>query len=531
MGGGIANLGTLTMINSTVANNGLATNATASSGGGGIFSSGTLTAINCTIVNNGAFGGNGGGLDVSGTSTVLNTIVANNAATIGADVAGTLTSASNNLFSTSPNIAGGSANLINTNPQLDPNGLQNNGGPTLTIAEVQYQPGQSDSPGIGKGNPAFVTNPPFQGPSFDQRGFGYSRIGIGSQTGIPQTDIGAVEDQRADAVGLSFDPFAGTGFTGGTRTAVGDVTGDGIPDLIVGSGPGGIAVVLVYDGASLLANRFAPTLIGAFYPFGPTFRGGVNVAVGNLDGGLTDEIIVAADAGGGPEVNIYSAAQIQAHNFASPAVAFFAYAPSFIGGVRLTAGDINGDGKDDLITVPGPGGGPEVNIYFGTAAGGFIAGAGHPIPPPSLAFYALGPTLAGYTGGIYVTALDITGDGMADLFCGAGTGSCEVTLYSGAQLSGPSPNFSPRTAFFAPSYINSIIYPDNTGITFTDGAVVDSTLSQDGNVRRPTLIVSPAPPNTGGDEGTTFDALAIFNNPGVQPGPDSIPDFGSSSGD
>ena len=477
-GGGIANLGTLTVINSTIANNGLATNASASSGGGGIFSSGTLTAINCTIVNNSTFGGSGGGLDVSATATVLNTIVANNAATIGVDVAGTLTSASNDLFSTAPNIAGGTANLINTNPGLDPNGLQNNGGPTQTIAQVQGQAGQSDSPGIGKGNPAFVTNPPFQGPPFDQRGFGFSRIVVGFETGSRQTDIGAVEDQTPNThVSLVFDPFAGTGFTGGTRTAVGDVTGDGIPDLIVGSGPGGIGVVLVYDGASVLANPFSPTLIGAFYPFGPTFRGGVNVAVANLDGGPTDEIIIAADAGGGPQVNIYSAAQIQAHNFANPAVAFFAYTPSFTGGVRLAVGDVNGDGKADLITAAGPGGRPEVNIYFGTASGGFIAGAGQVLPTPDLALFALGPTLTGYAGGIYVTALDINGDGKADLFCGAGSGSCEVTLFSGAQLTGPSPNLSPLTAFFAPSYFIDYSLPNSTGVSFTGGADVSSTLT------------------------------------------------------
>ena len=200
--------------------------------------------------------------------------------------------------------------------------------------------------------------------------------------------------------------------------------------------------------------------------------------------------------------------------------------------MRLAIGDINGDGKDNLITAPGQGGGPEVNIYFGTAGGSFIAGGGQVMPAPSLAFYALGPTLAGYAGGIYVDALDVNGDGKADLFCGAGSGSCEVTVFSGAQLSGPSPNFSPRTAFFAPSYFGDNSTSFATVPTFTDGAIVGLSpiLTAEQMLRRPTFSVSPVPPNTVGAQGTTYDVLAIFNNPGVQPNPDGIPDFNSGSG-
>ncbi len=57
----------------------------------------------------------------------------------------------------------------------------------------------------------------------------------------------------------SFNPFAGTGFTGGVRVAVGDVTGDGVPDLVVGSGPGAPTVVLVYDGMCRRARSSAPS--------------------------------------------------------------------------------------------------------------------------------------------------------------------------------------------------------------------------------------------------------------------------------
>ena len=48
---------------------------------------------------------------------------------------------------------------------------------------------------------------------------------------------------------------------------------------------------------------------------------------------------------------------------------FYAFAPKFTGGVNITTGDLNGDGKAELIVAAGPGGGPEVKIYSPNAQG------------------------------------------------------------------------------------------------------------------------------------------------------------------
>jgi hypothetical protein len=82
----------------------------------------------------------------------------------------------------------------------------------------------------------------------------------------------------------------------------------------------------------------------------------VYVATGNVDGVPGDEIITGAGAGGGPHVRIF--------NMLGGLIGeFFAYAPSFTGGVRVAAADVTGDGVDEIITGAGPGGGPHVRAF------------------------------------------------------------------------------------------------------------------------------------------------------------------------
>src|SRR5262249_56120387 len=70
---------------------------------------------------------------------------------------------------------------------------------------------------------------------------------------------------------------------------------------------------------------------------------------------------------------------------------FFAYDPAFTGGVRVAACDVDGDGRAEIVTAAGPGGGPDVRVY-GLTPFGLVLKA---------AFFAYSPT---FTGRLYVAS-------------------------------------------------------------------------------------------------------------------------------
>jgi hypothetical protein len=142
-------------------------------------------------------------------------------------------------------------------------------------------------------------------------------------------------------------------FRGGVNLATCDLTGDKVDEIIVGAGRGGGPHVRVF-------NKDGRYLGVDFFPFRSNFRGGVNVACGDIDGDKTNELIFAQGADGQAWVKVYENDRIK-----TVVSNFLAYSPDFRGGVDVATGDINGDGKDEIITGPGVGGGPHVRVFNG----------------------------------------------------------------------------------------------------------------------------------------------------------------------
>jgi hypothetical protein len=97
------------------------------------------------------------------------------------------------------------------------------------------------------------------------------------------------------------------------------VTGDGFADLVAGSGPGGGPRVTAFDDRALIGN----TLIRSadFFAGDVTGRGGIRVAVKNLDGDGFADLVVGSGTGAGSRVTAYPGSALTVGETPAPAFA------------------------------------------------------------------------------------------------------------------------------------------------------------------------------------------------------------------
>jgi hypothetical protein len=303
---------------------------------------------------------------------------------------------------------------------------------------------------------------------------------------------------------VNFRPLdsGGTQYTGLVSVALGDVTGDGVKDLIVAPvsplGDKGLSAdkagrLFVYDGAKLLdvangAGDPNTALLFSRQPFGAAYTNGLNIATGDVNGdGLVDIIVGSRGSSGGignPEQGRFVAIAGDGTQIGSSVNAF---GQGYQKGCVVTTADFDGDGGAEVIVTRGgpvaatnPNKDLKVKVFrFG--AGDFqeigLTSDGSPLAP-----------FAGIQRGGRITATDTDGDGNAELVVSAPdptTGQILTAVYA-VDVAGQRANEVSRDAF------------DND---VADFAVTALPPDGDGNPRLAVAI----------DHGTAPDKLLFLN--------------------
>jgi hypothetical protein len=161
-------------------------------------------------------------------------------------------------------------------------------------------------------------------------------------------------------------------------------------------------------------------VIATFSPFESSFTAGLFVTAADLDGDGKAEVVATPDRGGGPVVAVFDGSGAERGRF------FGIEDPDFRGGARPALGDVNADGTPDLVVSAGFLGGPRIAVFDGRSVAG-----GSPVKLVA-DFFAFEP---GLRNGAFVAVGDVTGEGFAEVAFGGGPGGApRVRLFDGAAL-------------------------------------------------------------------------------------------------
>ncbi|MFA5109715.1 MAG: S8 family serine peptidase [Patescibacteria group bacterium] len=150
------------------------------------------------------------------------------------------------------------------------------------------------------------------------------------------------------ANGDLFKKMAEANFKSGSNLAAGDVNGDGTEEFILAAGVGTESQIKIFDSAGKLLKQFLA--------FDKKFRGGVNLAVADIDNDNRSEIIAAQAQSGNGQIRIFDSAGKLKRQFLTSG-------KSWRGGLSVAAGDLDGKGDQEIVVGYAAGAEPQVRIF------------------------------------------------------------------------------------------------------------------------------------------------------------------------
>ncbi len=141
----------------------------------------------------------------------------------------------------------------------------------------------------------------------------------------------------------------GANYTGSLNVAVGDLNNDGYYEMYVAPSAGFREPIRTY-------SRHGERIGQDFFPFGASYTGGYHLALTKASEKVPARLIVGSGKGVRSTVTMFGYDFKKINSFA-------AFESSFTSGVSVAAGDVDGDGAQEIIVGKGVGGTPSVKVF------------------------------------------------------------------------------------------------------------------------------------------------------------------------
>ena len=272
--------------------------------------------------------------------------------------------------------------------------------------------------------------------------------------GIGSSPIVRLIDAETGAVRAEAMAFETT-FKGGVRVAMGDVDGDNSPEILAASGAGRVAEIRVFKeqvGSTVLKELTAYRTL----PFGSAYWGGTEVACGDVDANGREDIVAAMSRGGGT-VNIFLSV-----NAADPITnaayrSFTPFGGTYDGGASVAVAELGTFSAGQLVNAIIPD--RRVEIVVGSGAGMPATVKAYDVSATPRVVMTITPMSPSLQGGVTVASGLYTNDDIDDIVVSAGRGGGGVTeVYAGVLGTVTAAPLRRFTAFASLAKPNAPVY-------------------------------------------------------------------------